>query len=105
MPPTLFCPLKGNFLHSILCFCLNCDPPTYGLPRSWDHRDVPRPACLLRWGLPNVLPGLALKDDLPNLYLWSSSVYRYELPHPVWHGSIFYEYILIFWDHGMFSLY
>jgi hypothetical protein len=44
-----------------------------GFPHNWDDRHTtPYPACLLRWGLNNFLPGPALNYDPPNLYLPSS---------------------------------
>jgi hypothetical protein len=49
-----------------------------GLPRSREYRHVtPHPACLLRRGLINFLPRLALNQDAPDFHLPSSWDYRH----------------------------
>jgi hypothetical protein len=56
----------------------DCNPPTYGLPITWDNLCVPpRPACWASF-LPRAGPEPTRSSDLP---LQSSWHYRQELPH------------------------
>jgi hypothetical protein len=48
----LFCfsYFSGRVLHFCLGLASDCDPPTYGLPCSWNHKPAPpHPAYWLRW--------------------------------------------------------
>jgi hypothetical protein len=62
------------FLVRVLCFCLELAWTTILQTKHiWDHRHDPScPGYLLRWGLPNFLPVLALNWEPPNLCLLSS---------------------------------
>jgi hypothetical protein len=48
---------------------------------------------LLRWGLINFLPKLALNINFPNLHLWRSWDYRYELLLLAWFCIFNFFYI------------
>jgi hypothetical protein len=50
---------------------LNRDSPVYASPNSWDDRHEPLCPALLRWGLGNFVPGLALNHGPPNPHLSS----------------------------------
>jgi hypothetical protein len=73
------------FLDRVSLFCLG-QPEMWSaylyLLCSWDYRNVPScPAFfLLKWGLVNILPELALHCDTPNCHLSSSWDYRHEPP-------------------------
>jgi hypothetical protein len=79
LPFMLFCRQDLTFFPGT---SLNCNLLEILLPsHSWYQRCMPpHMAYLLRWDLPNLLPGMAWNCNPPFLYLPSSWDYKYEPP-------------------------
>jgi hypothetical protein len=72
-----FCMASLGLQSSYLCL----------LPRKHHRHAPPHLACLLRWGLANLFPKLALNLDFPNLHLLCSWDYR--------HASLYLAFLFL----------